>query len=562
MSTITNHAEGGQVGAAHVDLPSRPEVMAALRAAKERQRQAEIEQVALVATAADAYGWVDTDLDAPAEAPSVLHGERLVQLGAEGTPEVAEFITHEVGPALRMSPDAARRLIADVLNLRHRLPQLWKSVLAGRCEVWAARKVATTTAKLDAQACRWLDSKLERLFAGATAGRLVRAAESLAVQADREAAEEARRQKLAERHVRINVPDRVSPGAGALEIFAWLDAADAIRLDGTLNLLAERLGESSVQSRDQGRARALGLLADPAAALALLAQPTLDGSDSATHCAEPGGPGPAAGVGDAGSGTAGGGMCGCTSRPGTATTLVVHLEQGDLSSGNSGGTWDRFGTQTRTALEELLAHANTKRIRIQPVIDLNQPIGVSTYRPSRTLAASVRLRDGREVFPWSNRRASDSLHGTAADDGLDLDHTIAYPAGPTALSNLGLLSRKTHRAVTHGGFGIEQVRSGVFKWTTPAGQSWWTSPWGTTSDPPPDEPIITLTPDTEQLASRIAAMLSRALAPPDDGTGDQWDRHVVDQALERARSNPVPPAPFNPYPRQERAIADLEPPPF
>ncbi len=53
-----------------LDLPTRREVMDALTAARLAQRRAEIDMIALIATAADAYGWV------------------------------------EVGPALRMSPDA------------------------------------------------------------------------------------------------------------------------------------------------------------------------------------------------------------------------------------------------------------------------------------------------------------------------------------------------------------------------------------------------------------------------------------------------------------------------
>ena len=153
MTAPAQHDDVTHSGAVCVDLPNRPEVMKALAGAKDRQRQAEIEQVALVATAADAYGWVEPTPETlyqedVGQAPSVLHGERLVQMGGDGTPLVAEFITHEVGPALRMSPDAARKLIADVLNLRHRLPQVWKSVLAGRCEVWVGRKIAGITREL------------------------------------------------------------------------------------------------------------------------------------------------------------------------------------------------------------------------------------------------------------------------------------------------------------------------------------------------------------------------------------------------------------------------------
>lgn len=134
-----------------VDLPSRREVIRALGEARDAQRRAEIEQVALIAMAADVYDWVDDDPHADPEAPSVLHGERLVKFGADGTPDVAEFITLEVGPALRMSPQAAQSLICDVLNLRHRLPLVWTHLLDDALEVRTARAIARTTAELDVE---------------------------------------------------------------------------------------------------------------------------------------------------------------------------------------------------------------------------------------------------------------------------------------------------------------------------------------------------------------------------------------------------------------------------
>lgn len=485
-----------------VELPARAEVMAALTEARLRQRQAEIDQIALVATAADAYGWINTDPGEWGEAPSVLHGERLVALGSEGTPEVAEFITHEVGPALRMSPDAARCLIRDVLNLRHRLPQVWAAALDDRVEVRIARTLARTTAPLGLDACRWVDDQLAGMLWGTSPWKLIQHAEGLVLRADAELAEQRRREQLERRHVTIGQArsdDGPLPGVAA--VFGHLDVADALRLDGTLEALAQRLdGDASTEGlsrgdawqdsdlvdelgrpvrlrklgHDERRARALGLLADPLAAAQLLAQAplplsaTVPNADSTDPQARVGTDRVVPQVGKQ-----------STAHTVQTVNLVVRLGRGDL--GRTGGEWGRFGPQTRAALEELLAHAGTATVRVQPVIDLNEPIAVRTYRPSPRLAAAVRLRDGREIFPWSNRRAADSL--TA--DGLDLDHTTPWPTGPTALDNLGLLSRTTHRAVTHGGFTVEQVTNGVFRWTTPTGQTVWTTPQGTSTDPPP-----------------------------------------------------------------------------
>ena len=48
-------------------------------------------------------------------------GERPVQLGGDGTPTVAGFCPAELGCVLRISDGSASRLIADALDLRHRL---------------------------------------------------------------------------------------------------------------------------------------------------------------------------------------------------------------------------------------------------------------------------------------------------------------------------------------------------------------------------------------------------------------------------------------------------------
>ena len=56
------------------------------------------------------------------------------------------------------------------------------------------------------------------------------------------------------------------------------------------------------------------------------------------------------------------------------------------------------------------------------------------YRPSPKLDRFVRCRDMTCRFPGCTEPA----------DVCDLDHTIAYPIGPTCASNLKCLCRKHH----------------------------------------------------------------------------------------------------------------------
>ncbi len=48
----------------------------------------------------------------------------------------------------------------------------------------------------------------------------------------------------------------------------------------------------------------------------------------------------------------------------------------------------------------------------------------------------------------------------------------------TRSSNLGPLSRRVHRAKTHGGWRLEQPEPGVFTWTSPHGLRYQVSPLG------------------------------------------------------------------------------------
>ena len=83
--------------------------------------------------------------------------ERARRLGGEGTPEVLEFAAAELGARQGTTTGAGRALMADAMDLRHRLPQLWARVLAGGVRVWRARKVAQATRHLSRDAAAQVD---------------------------------------------------------------------------------------------------------------------------------------------------------------------------------------------------------------------------------------------------------------------------------------------------------------------------------------------------------------------------------------------------------------------
>ncbi|WP_460771838.1 DUF222 domain-containing protein, partial [Mariniluteicoccus flavus] len=245
--------------------PDRTGVILGLKDAADRQHQAEIDQISLIAAAARAYSWINEPLSDNDSAPSVLHGERLMVLGGDGTPQVAEFCTLEVGPALGISPDAAAQLIADVLDLQHRHPKLWALVIGGHVRVFAARKVAqlTRTRELTAEMAGEVDRQLAPFAPQYTVTRLLNQAELLCDVVDPDGAEERRKAALERRFVNVR------PGeAGTALVTGQVDGPAGLRLDKTITELAGILRDSR-ESEDGTefevlRAEALELLADPA----------------------------------------------------------------------------------------------------------------------------------------------------------------------------------------------------------------------------------------------------------------------------------------------------------
>ncbi|GAB3712212.1 DUF222 domain-containing protein [Mariniluteicoccus flavus] len=457
--------------------PDRTAVILGLKDAADRQRQAEIDQLALVAAAAKAYSWINEPLDDNDSAPSVMHGERLIVLGGDGTPQVAEFCTLEVGPALGISPDAAAQLIADVLDLRHRHPQLWALVIDGFVRVFAARKVAqlTRTRELTAEMAGEVDRQLAPFAPQCTVTRLLNQAELLCDVVDPDGAEARRKAALERRFVNVRPAE-----AGTALVTGQVDGPAGLRLDKTITELAGILRDCR-ESEDGTefevlRAEALELFADPARAGRVLGAGTLDldGTDETDTSS------------------------GLPSRK-DLLELVVHVRPDQVDRG-AGGQVTGLGSVARSQLDELLA--NAAKVTVRPVLDPEAPHMTVGYEPTQSQRREVLLREEYEAFPFSTRRS--------AGKWVDLDHIVEFPLGSTCTTNLSPLSKRVHRAKTFGGFTSTPVRPGMKHWKTPTGQEFWTTPHGTFIRNPHTDLIIDPTGTRRRIrqATRRAAELA------------------------------------------------------
>lgn len=396
---------------------------------------AEVREVALIAQACDEWR---VDESAAGQAC-----ERLISGGADGTAMVGEFLALELAGLLRVSPVSAALKVADVLNLRDRHPEMWAAVHGGFVEPWKAFQItrACATGGLSGEAARWVDHQLSIAAGAMPWGRAAKLVAGLIVKADPALAAE---RALLQRDRRM-----VSIGEhreGGSELFARLDTEDALALESCIRSLAEALcSAGSAEPLDHRRATALGLLADPPAAAALLAGE------------------------------------GLSSRSKRKATVMVHVAA-DVVEYDGEGDHERGGVARiegvgpidTSTLKRFLGAAE---VVVRPVVDLNTIPPVDAYEIPERMREVVLMRNPIEAFPFSVKRAV----------VCDLDHTVPYdhlaPPGSrqTAAENLGPLSRKVHRAKSAGGWRVIQEEPGCFLWTSPHGFRYLVTPDGTTT---------------------------------------------------------------------------------
>ncbi len=205
--------------------------------------------------------------------------EHAIQPGGEGTPEIADFAPAELGCSLKTRAGSAKRLIADALDLRYRLPMTWAAARAGQAPVYQARHIATTTRHLTLGQARQVDARIAPTLGSLSWGRLQDVVDGLIYEADPEGADAAAELAARERFVRLG---RVTEHGMRL-IIAKIAAGDGAWGEAMIARLAEILKrDGDFDGLDIRRSKALGILiTQPAEALRLLNSHHNDDEDPA-----------------------------------------------------------------------------------------------------------------------------------------------------------------------------------------------------------------------------------------------------------------------------------------
>jgi len=414
------------------------------------------------------------------EAAWFVQGEFL-PIAGEGAPRVAEFAVAEFAAAIGLTTDSGKVLVGRSVEIAHRLPKLWKLLLAGRVAAWQARRVADHTLSLNVAAATFVDEQvaavagkigpvqLERLIAEAQCRHMPEIAQW---PDDPRSMPDARGVWIDSEQVSMD---------GVVEMRGSLDLGDALDLDKALAVTASQLAlAGSVESLDARRATALGELARNQLAFTYDTEQVEGGFETAPSGAS--------------STTEGSQVPGHPSsvveeraqrasrnhaRPkndGRPVTLYLHLSDQALTGAGGVGRCENTRTPiTPDRIREWCGRDGVQ-LTVKPVIDLQDHVHVSAYEVPDRLKEATGLRDVQCVFPWCTRPAR----------GCDHDHVIPHDQGGSTCScNIAPLCRHHHRLKTLTAWRYKMPEPAVYVWTSPHGYVFLRDHSGTIDVTPP-----------------------------------------------------------------------------
>ena len=293
-------------------------------------------------------------------------------LGGDGTPPVAAFTPEPFALKLGMTPAAGAQLIGDALDLRHRLPLLWKRVLRLEVPAWQARRVAQQTHRLPLIGARWVDERLAARTDGSVGPVITDRLVALAVaKYDPEEQEEREAAATAASDVTLTHPDPTRY-AGTSDLTASGDTFTLQAFHDLVCAIAHQLFlDGDTDPLGVRKIKAIGLIT----ALVTRHEAPLD----LRPC-----------LGTARTEAAG------------KIKLYVLVDAHDLDVDADGGaafatgTVEKLGAATMAKLRQWVGHS---QVDIQPVLNMQRRDAVDQHDPPPWMEELVELRDGHCVFP-------------------------------------------------------------------------------------------------------------------------------------------------------------------
>lgn len=361
-------------------------------------------------------------------------------LAGPGAPTIAEYAVAEFTAVIGLSPEAGKHYLGQALELRYRLPLLWKRVASGDLPAWKARMVAGETIRLSPEAAAHVDRHLAPVAHKLRPAQLDRTVNEAIGRYMPEEVERLAAESWDKRHVTIH--DQLISFTGTMTVEAELDIADALDLEAAVAAGAEqRAAMGSAEPLDVRRAQAVGDLARGQYSLDLT--------------------GPEEGERDA--------VPRPTVKP-RQVVLYVHLSQAALHGTDPVAKLERGRSVIGVEQVRSWCGRPDSQVIVKPVIDPDTCTWTDSDQVPDRIKEQVAVRDQTCVFPWCTRPARTCDH----------DHVVPRSRnGPTCSCNLAPLCRRHHRLKTHTAWRYVVLDPGTYLWTSPHGYQFLRDPTGT-----------------------------------------------------------------------------------
>lgn len=351
-----------------------------------------------------------------------------------GLPSIAWGAPDLFAAANHMSSAAGLAYLRDALTLRHRLPQVWARVVTGEVLPWRARRIAQAVLGQADEIAAHLDTAVAPHAHTVGQRTLDTLIDTAMLELFPEERELAQLEALDRRHVTLDETSYTHEGVATMVIAGdWVDVHDFDRAVADVAAALKRHG--STDPLDVRRSRAVGVLADPTYAAALLAATTDEEADQAEGL-----------------------------RARRPVALQIRLTDLALLGLDAVGY---SHTHAKPVLDQLVrtwCGRPDADLTITPLVDLTTRGHTDAYRIPDTMAARIRARIPTCVFPNCQRPSLT----------CDLDHRLPHNrGGPTSDDNLYPLCRHHHRLKTHASW---HYRPGsephTLTWTDPTGHEY------------------------------------------------------------------------------------------
>jgi hypothetical protein len=380
-------------------------------------------------------------------------------------------VATELAAALNVSTGMALHQTHRGIALRDRLPNVAALFEAGAISDLLVRTIVSRTYLIDdADAMAAVDAALAERITRWGSWSVKKTEASIDALVDEYDPGALRRATSAATHETVQFGSPTD-AAGTTSIYARLNSADAALIEQSVEELAGSVCDADPRTIDQRRAKAFVAAATHTA--------------FGCTCGEP----------DCAGGTTG-------DAPATNAIVYAVADEKSIHAATTAQETDAAdvpdpepprasakpayvfgaGIMPTALLGGILERARIREVRHPGHDTSTEP----RYTPSKALCEFVRCRDLTCRFPGCDKPAQVA----------DIDHTVAYPVGPTHPSNLKCLCRFHHLLKTFwngpGGWRDRQLPDGTIIWTSPTGHTYVTYPGSKHLFPSLCEPTATL----------------------------------------------------------------------